>query len=263
MKTYPINLKMMFMLAAAAMLGIFITRPAYAQENGGRGSKKITLKIVSNDNGKTTVIDTTMTYPDSVMTDSIRKEVDKVMEMGRGHGHARIRMHKMPEGFDYNFEMPCPADCPMSMKDMEDFDFEGMMPGEDMEQEMEQLAPMMRHHMTRSDGGRQSLSDILGDIPMDRVESYSIRDHKHGKRIVIDLKEAPMFEHQQRVIYIHGDGRNNHAGNHPHHKVRVYVNPGDDQKVDKSQDQDVTPPPPPPPPPAAQPDKTTTKKPKI
>ena len=65
-------------LGAAVVVAIFITRPAFSQEPAKKdGQKKITMKIVSNDNGTTTIIDTTMEMPDEAMIDSVKREIEK------------------------------------------------------------------------------------------------------------------------------------------------------------------------------------------
>jgi hypothetical protein len=52
------------------------------------------------------------------------------------------------------------------------------------------------------DNDEPTLSDVLGDIPMSRVNSYSIKDRKNGKRIIIDIDDAPLVEKQERVVYL-------------------------------------------------------------
>ena len=82
----------------------------------------------------------------------------------------------------------------------------------------------------------RTLNDFFGEIPMERVVSYSIRDRKGGKRIIIDLNDAPIFERPNNVIVIREPGRINSRMHHPEHQVKVVVN----------SDDSVPPPPPPP-----------------
>ncbi|MEI7662193.1 MAG: hypothetical protein WCK34_08345, partial [Bacteroidota bacterium] len=125
--------KTALVFGTALVLAIFITRPAYSQEAAKKETqKKIVLKIISDDNGKTTVIDTTFENPDPATLDSVRNEINKVIVMGKGK-HGRLKFRNMPEGFNYNFEMPDIPECPMDMKDLENFEVEGMSPGEDSE----------------------------------------------------------------------------------------------------------------------------------
>ena len=246
------------------ILAIFVISPVFSQETVQKKSqKKVVLKIISDDNGKTTVIDTIMEVPDSAMIDSVKEEIDKVILVGKGGKHARVKIHKMPEGFNYDFEIPSPPECPMGLEELEEFDCEVFAPGCDMEDRiLDRRAPGLDRRVQRLGGHGQTLSDILGDIPMERVTSYSIKDRKNGKRIIIDLNDAPMFDNQERVIVIREPIRRPVNRNYPERRVKVDVNVDDDVKLDR------TPPPPPPPPsvpppPPSQQDKTSIKKPKI
>ena len=251
MKNTSFKIKTALTFGIALLLTIFITRPAFSQEQAKKEQhKKIIMKIVTDDNGKTTIIDTTMEMPDSAMSDSVRAEIEKVIEMNHHGKHSRMKIHKMPEGFSYDFEMPCLPDCPMNMETMEDFDLEGMVPGMDQEDFMwDRSAPGPDCRVMRSGNHGQTLSDILGDIPMDRVVGYTIKDRKNGKRITIDLNDGPMFERQDRVIVIREPARMHRNMNRGDRQVKVIMNAEDDDtKVGKSEDQSVPPPPPPPPP---------------
>jgi hypothetical protein len=252
MKISSFKLKIALVSGAAALLAIFITHQAFSQEPAKKeSSRKIVLKIVSDDNGKMTVIDTTIIGTDDMMMDSINEEISKVIELNKDGRHMRVKVCKEPDGFNYNYELPCTPECMMDLerledlelpgmdRSMRDFEFEGMPPGAGL-------------RIMRSGGNGQSLNDLLGNIPMDRVVSYSIKDRKHGKRIVIDLDDAPAFERQDRVIVIREPGRMRSGRNHPDRRVRVIMNSEDgDEKMDKSVEQlgSQVPPPPPPPPP--------------
>jgi hypothetical protein len=87
---------------------------------------------------------------------------------------------------------------------------------------------------------------------MDRVVGYTIKDRKHGKRIVIDLNDAPMFERQERVIVLRDPGKMHRKRDNQERQMRVIVDTDDDKSI-----------PPPPPPPPAQPDNKSPKHPKI
>lgn len=253
MKTNSANFKIALAFGAAVVLTIFITRPVVSQETDKKESHKtITLKIVSDDNGKTTVIDTVMELPDSGMVDSMKHEIEKVIELSKDGKHACVRVRKMPAGFNYDFDFPCLPECPMALKELEEFDWEGFEPGRDIEEDVwEEMAPGPQHRIIRSGRNMQTLNDVLGDIPMDRVLSYSIKDRKNGKRIVIDLDDAPMFERQNKVVIIREPGRMHRYGKQPQRKMKVYMNTGEDGQMDKNAEIPATPdaPPPPPPPP--------------
>jgi hypothetical protein len=94
----------------------------------------------------------------------------------------------------------------------------------------------------QGEGEGQSLNDLLGDIPMDRVKHYSIKDTKNGKKIVIELENGPIVEKHNQVIIIREPGRPNRNARKGQKNVKVYVTP------DSPETPDVPPPPPPPPP---------------
>ena len=48
----------------------------------------------------------------------------------------------------------------------------------------------------------ESLSDVLGDIPMSAVKSYKIRDTKYGKKIVIEVNDDFPILHSEDLIVI-------------------------------------------------------------
>ena len=262
MKTNAINSKSTLLLIAAALLAIFITRPVFSQEKAKNESyKKIVVKVISDDNGKTTVTDTTMEYPDSTLIDSIQNEINKVIVFGKGGKHNRIYMRKSPGGKESAVTIKCTPDCRMDMKDMEDMGMEDMVPGQPMEDfDMPAMIPGQCQRMMHPGGNGQTLNDLLGEIPMDRVLSYKIKDTKNGKRITIDLKDAPLFEQQPRVIIIREPGRNVHGKGHQNKQMKIYMKSMKGHEMEEENEQQVSPPPPPPPPPSAEPGKTSPKK---
>jgi hypothetical protein len=76
------------------------------------------------------------------------------------------------------------------------------------------------------------LNDLLGDIPMDRVKSYSIRDTKDGKKIVIELKNEPFIEHHRNVIIMHSPRPEGRHGQGPRQqmKKRIIIREGNQEK---------------------------------
>jgi hypothetical protein len=262
MKNCSIAGKIALLSGITMILAIFVAMPVFSQETAKKESqKKIVLTIVSDDNGKTTKIDTIIEMPDSAMVDSIKKEIEQVIVLGEGGKHARLKMHNMPQGFDYKFDFPDPPDCPMAFDDLREFDFEGMGPCcEKGDFAKGYWFPGPECREIGSGEGNQSLQDLLGRIPMDRVVSYSIKDRKNGKRIIIDLDNAPVFEKHEKVIVIREPGRDPRAHGQHDRRVKVSVNSKDDQQLDKLPVPATPPTVPPPPPP---PDKSDTKKPKI
>lgn len=209
MKSISAKCTTAIIFGAALVLAIFITGQAFSQATDRNEShKKMVIKIISDDNGTTTIIDTTMVVNDSTMIDSIKQEIDKVIELGKGNKHCRFKVQKMPEGFNYKFEMPCPPECPRDIEELEGMDWESIQHGQDMEEYMcDRIARGIDLRDVRSGKHGQTLNDLLGEIPMDRVVSYSIKDRKNGKRIIIDLNDAPMFENQERIVVIGNPGK--------------------------------------------------------
>ena len=79
-----------------------------------------------------------------------------------------------PHAFRYNFEMPDVPEPPDFSREFEGDDLRHFAPGIKV--------------ITNHEKG-QTLSDVLGDIPMSKVKSYKITDRKGGKRIVIDIED--------------------------------------------------------------------------
>jgi len=228
MKTYSLFKNVSGLLGLTlAFLIIFIT-PGYSQDKGKPQHKKtITLKIVTDDNGKTKVMDTTFTsdakidmkqmneylkgmsdfefqagdleLPDSTFLDSVRQLCGRAIMINKNFKGPRFKFRDFPGGFDYDFEIENPEGRMRDAEEFENFDRSEMMPG-----------PEMRRF--RFEKPRQTLSDVIGDIPMDRVKSYSIKDRKGGKRIVIDVEENPFMEKERHVIIMRHPGRH---GVHP------------------------------------------------
>jgi hypothetical protein len=231
-----------------------------AQNSSKNEGKKgvVVLKIKKDDNGKSTVVDTTFTistpggkeelekylkkheveledldeeldnievfvdmsdFPDSIATDSVLK---KVRIISRDIRSPHFKWHNREDGFDYSydFDIPCPPDIPPPpFPGCEGFERE-FLPGHDM-------------RVFRYDHKRQTLSDIIGDIPMDRVKSYSIKDRKNGKRIIIDIDDAPLRENQDRVIIIRDRGKQPSRKDNNDRQMKVIINSDDDKQIEK------------------------------
>jgi hypothetical protein len=143
-----------------------------------------------------------MNLPDSLMTDSVRRLCKKAFIYSGCRGKGQTMRNCCPEAFnfDYNFEMPEFCRHPQS--------FFGEF-GDESDPGMREEEFLMNK------GKGESLNDLLGDIPMERVKSYSIKDTKNGKKITIELNKDPLVEHHEKVIIIsspgpgerHGQGR--------------------------------------------------------
>ncbi len=141
-------------------------------------TKTITLKIVTDENGKTTIIDTTFNSDSGMDSEQMKALINEMKDV-------QVEVGDM----DFKFNMPCPPDIIMHPEEFADFDWKEMVPETEL-----------RHF--RFNHGGQTLSDVLGDIPMERVKSYSVKEKKGWKRIIIDVNEASFPDHNNGVIVI-------------------------------------------------------------
>jgi ribosome-associated toxin RatA of RatAB toxin-antitoxin module len=227
MKLLSDNKIQYFVSGMAMILAIFIFLPVYSQETATNKSKStIKLKIVSEKNGETSVFDTTIVsdellekeeieamvegmndemkelseemkemqfeinfdIPDSLLSDSVHKIVKKAMRMMPGACCPGRKMPKRGRGNSFGFNFPCIPDCPTPPEMLKDMECGNWFPGQGA-QRQRMLNP------------QETVSDIIGDIPLDKVKSYSIKDRKGGKRIIIDVDDSPIIEKQERIIY--------------------------------------------------------------
>ena len=254
-KTHFRDILTIFGLSIA--LTIFITRPGFSQDTTRtKGDKKIKMvtRVVEDKNGKRLVFDTTinldrrlnpgeekqmmrefevrikdlddqmkdlevefneMGLPDSGMMDSVQRLTERAFRFRGGPGNVHFRRNFSPRAFnfDYNFDFPETPEPPQPL--IEEFNDE-TAPG------------MFDKQSPRMFKGRgESLNDLLGDIPMDRVKNYSIRDTKDGKRIIIELSKEPFIEHHRDVIIIRSprpEGRHGQGPRHPMKKRIIIKN---------------------------------------
>jgi hypothetical protein len=263
-KTHFRNIITLFGLTVA--LTIFITRPGFSQDttkSTGKNKVRIEARIVTDKDGKMHEFDTTINLdrkmkpgeeqemmkefesrfkdlgeqmkdlevemnelriPDSGMMDSVQQLTEKALKLSRGHGNFHSRHNFSPRAFnyEYNFEMPEIPDMPQPQ--IEEFNDENA-PGEWKEES---------HRIMR--GRSESLNDLLGDIPMERVKSYSIKDTKNGKRITIELNNEPLIEHHRDVIILRAprpDGRHRQGPEHRQMQKRIIIREGDQEKQEQ------------------------------
>jgi len=214
---------------------------------------KYNVRIVKEADGKKTIIDTVISSKGGIDskemeelmenihvklkdTEGKMKELelyfnsmnDSLLSDSSGHhkymfkfigpsGCQNIHIKEFPHAFDYNFEIPDVPEPPMPPEGFNHEFFNQWTPG-----------PQVLSIPKRG----ESLSDVLGNIPMSRVKSYKIIDKKGGKRIIIDLEDGPLFESGDRVIYLNGAGRpQRHTGEMRHQKdMKVIINSGADEK---------------------------------
>jgi hypothetical protein len=251
-------------LGMSALLTIFITHPGHAQDTTKtKGDKKVRIvaKVITDNNGKKQEFDTTinldrrlkpgeeeemmkqfemkfrdlgdqmkelevemndMKLPDSAQLDSSLQLAGRMFRhRGMPDLHFNRNFHPRAFNYDFNFELPEMPDIPQPL--IEEFNDEDF-PGQGEEQ----------HEMLNGRG--QSLNDLLGDIPMDRVKSYSIKDTKNGKKIVIELNKEPFIQNHRNVIIMRSprpEGRYNQdrGQGRPHIRKRIIIHQGDQEKT--------------------------------
>jgi hypothetical protein len=172
---------------------------------------KVNVRIITDENGKKTEVDTVFSTKGGSDSEELEalleklhgqmKDVEKKMKDielyissmndssltdSSGHnkymfkfqgsaGCPKIHFKEFPPAFNYDYEMP---ESPVSP---EEFNHEFF--------NRRERGPQV---FTMPERG-ESLSDVLGDIPMSKVKSYKIIDKKGGKRIIIDLGDGPSF----------------------------------------------------------------------
>ena len=185
MKTYSWLKDSMLVIGLATIMTIIMTFPGYTQDTLKKNPKTtLKLKIIKDENGKKTVIDTIITSDKSIDSRVINVIIDNLDENMKGLDEGLKEWHNQPGGFDYNFdfdvpEPPEPPEAPNSPGEhrhhfdyrVEPFDVE---------------PPAIRR-------GEGSLLDLLGDIPMNRIKSFNIKEKKNGTRITIEVGREPVL----------------------------------------------------------------------
>ncbi len=219
-----------FFYVTAMVTAVILACPgrSYSQDSTGKNHHKtMILKIQDDKNGKKTILDTTinldqvgdvkdlkefmrkydvdlrdldesigemninisnMELPDSV-GDSLRNFTKNITIIGKNGKNFHYQRNTRPERFDYNFDFDLPE--PPEAPERPELGFFNEFPEPGM-------APRIRSF----NGRGETLSDLLGDIPLSNVKHYSIKERKNGKRIIIDLSNDPVFEKQERVVII-------------------------------------------------------------
>lgn len=185
-----------------AVIALFSFTSAMAQEEPDSSTNKtIKIKMITKKGGNTKVFDTTLQRSGKLLEEEMAELMkDLKVEMSDLSKEMEdldleIELESGEDGFSYNFdhdikiEIPEIPDIESMMKDYRDcFDFRGVTP-------RHRLDPFRGHE------GR-GLNELLGNIPMDRVTSYSVKERKNGKRIVIDVENGPSVDKRKEMIII-------------------------------------------------------------
>jgi hypothetical protein len=246
------------------LCSIFLTGFVRAQDTKNDTQKKtVKIKVVKEKDGKKSVLDTTIigteslkekdidammeklekemkglesemkkldldisvTLDDTGKIDSLKKEIRKVIMLGNGCCKGKVDIDCIPHCFNFGFDnIPEIFEGVENEGNWEDVDgniFYYGTPGPEFNFRTQQ----------KHSGG--TLSDILGDIPMDRVKNYSIKETKNGKKITIEVDHGPLFESRGNVVVIKDPyAKKKRKSRHgtPEQDVKVIIKTDTDEK---------------------------------
>jgi hypothetical protein len=175
------------------------------------------MKLLESDL-KTIDMDVSVTLSDSGNIDSLKSEIRKVIIRGNDCCKGRAEIDCLPHGYKFDFE-----------------DIPGYFQGDGFEGNWGEADG--NHFYFRSPGpdfgimdpeGKNggTLGDLLGDIPMERVKQYSVKDTKHGKKITIEVENGPMFGSRSQTIIIKDPSSKKskkYRHEQPEHDVQVII----------------------------------------
>ena len=167
--------------------------------------------------------------PDSAMSDSIKNMTKKMIIMGMGKEHPDFFYHFDPDEseYEYNIETPEPPEPP----EPPDMDNRHKEMRKHFKFRNSPMPPRFRE-FENDEGG---LMPLLRGIPLDRVKNFSIKERRHGTRIIIDVDRSPVFNSprpRQETIIITTPEGNEHKGKPQRIEKRVIIK-DDDTKKDK------------------------------
>ena len=243
MKTYSWLKDSMLVIVLATIMTIALTSPVFSQDTlkvKKNPRTVLKLKIIKDENGKKTVIDTTITssksldsgeindiianlddnmkgmdeglkeldlslshmkLPDSAMMDSIRKMTARIRIMSKNFKSPHFKWHNQPGGFDYNFNFDTP-ELPEPP--------EPPCPPDEHRHHFDFRVEPFDNESPVIRRGEGSLLDLLRDIPMDRIRSFNIKEKKDGTRITIEVGREPLLgfplSHERTIIVRPGKG---------------------------------------------------------
>jgi len=178
--------------------------------------KVITLKVDMDGDGKSFTIDTTIIIDENFDMDEFNETMMEykvqVMDMEKCLKEMELElkgedlekmMHEIEVSLrDVNCDMPkVKAHCRgiRAPHSIDKYHNQGNMffyGDPDIHREMVRVRPPRRG---------ESLSDVLGDIPMRAVTSYKIKETKNGKRITIEVSDDAMDDLHEDVLIWTGD----------------------------------------------------------
>src|ERR1035438_3856471 len=224
MKMYSRLKDSILVVSLATIMTIILAFPGFTQDTMKKHPQTtVKVKIINEENGKKTVLDTTITssrsldsgeideiianldenmkgmdnglkeldlslgkmnLPDSSMMDSIRKMTRNIRIMiDKNFKSPHMKWHSQPGGFDYNFDFDTPG--PPEPPEPPEARGEHHRHFEYRAEPFEMEPPVPQH-----DG---SLMDLLRNIPMDMIKSFNIKEKKDGTKITIEVGHSSVL----------------------------------------------------------------------
>ena len=197
---------------------------------------RVVLKISKDDKGNTTVVDTIFNLADP----EGQKEFEEAMkqyELQIGKMEEKLKNMEVyvniPDLPDSLMDDSVERHFMFSGKDLECPHFKWYCKPGEFSYDLDDCDKFIRGPGIRNfrfESNEQTLSDLLGEIPMSRVKSYTIKDRKNGKRIVIDLEDGPVIEKKDKVIIIRDPGGSRYRKNVSDKQMKVIIQSDDDKQ---------------------------------
>jgi len=215
-KSIRILKPVVFACLAVAMTSLFSVVLLAQDTLEKKPQKVITIKLDMDEDGESYTIDTTIVIDENFDMDEFKEAMKEyevqVMDMGKCLKEMELEL----QGEDLEKAM---QEIEISLRDvyrdsppMRAY-CRGMRAPHRMDQYQKQRnmffygKPDIHREMVRVRPPKrgESLSDVLGDIPMSAVTSYKIKETKNGKRITIEVSDDAMDDLDEDILIWTGD----------------------------------------------------------
>jgi len=251
MKIRKFIARMTVIAGVAFIMTCLFTPTAFSQEKiykGGAGGS-VKIRIEKDENGKHTIIDTVFNLNDKKGKEGYEIFMKESDTPGHGNhkGMKNIEMEvsslAKADSMDVDSLENLEKDVRVFTSDGKHFHIEGIgdddsfdFPGPPEPPFPPSCDGMEMPFPPGMDEGSGNLLDVLRSIPMNRVRNFSIKENKHGTRIIIDVDRAPVLEMPPRHmhhVYINNDGeRMMKSGNHGKQRTerKIIIMKGEEEK---------------------------------
>jgi hypothetical protein len=254
-------------LGLATIMTIVLAHPVFSQDTVKKNPKTtMKISIIRDDNGKKTILDTTITssrrldpdemdeiiahlddnikgldeglkeldinlgrmkLPDSAMMDSLMAMTGHMKMMMRKFGSPHFGWHHSPGAFDYNFDFDLP-EVPEPP--------EPPAPDGEYRHHFEYQVDPFEGYAPDAGRGNGSLMELLRGIPMNRIKSFNIKEMKDGTKITIEVGHEPVLGSRhlrEETIIVHPDGSVSSGRHHDKGKTKTIIIKSDPEDNDK------------------------------